>query len=146
LLTAAQYIKGYERLEPDVIKVASPVLRRGRASNRSFLFGDRSILTQFLKAGFVYNHHLNPTKAGTPQGGIISPILANMTLDGIERVIASKYYSGKSWKSRNPKKVNFLRYADDFIVTADSEETAKEIMELIELFLKERGLELSEEL
>jgi RNA-directed DNA polymerase len=38
---------------------------------------DRSILTQFLKAGFVYKHHLNPTKAGTPQGGIISPILAN---------------------------------------------------------------------
>ena len=68
-----------------------------------------------------------------------------MTLDGIESVISSKYYSGKSWKSRNPKKVNFLRYADDFIVTADSEETAKEIMELIELFLKERGLELSEE-
>jgi len=106
---------------------------------------DRSILTQFLKAGFVYKHHLNPTKAGTPQGGIISPILANMTLDGIESVISSRYYSGKSWKSRNPKKVNFLRYADDFIVTADSEETAKEIMELIELFLKERGLELSEE-
>ena len=55
-----------------------------------------------------------------------------------------KYYSGKSGKNRNPKKVNFTRYADDFIVTADSEETAKEIMELIELFLKERGLELSE--
>ena len=41
LLTAARYKKGYERLEPDVVKVASPVLRRGRASNRSFLFGDR---------------------------------------------------------------------------------------------------------
>jgi len=38
---------------------------------------DKSILKQFLKAGFVYKHHLNPTKAGTPQGGIISPILAN---------------------------------------------------------------------
>jgi len=38
LSTAARYIKGYERLEPDVVKVASPVLRRGRASNRSFLF------------------------------------------------------------------------------------------------------------
>jgi len=42
LLTAARYIKGYERLEPDVIKVASPVLRRGRASNRSSLFGKLS--------------------------------------------------------------------------------------------------------
>ena len=64
-------------------------------------------------------------------------------LDGIERAIADKYYSGKIWKSRNPKKVNFIRYADDFIVTADSEETAKEIRGLIEVFLKERGLELS---
>jgi len=106
---------------------------------------DKSILNQFLKAGFVYKHHLNPTKAGTPQGGIISPILANMTLDGIERAISEKYYTGKSWKSCNRKKVNFLRYADDFIVTADSEETAKEIRELIYVFLKERGLELSEE-
>jgi len=104
---------------------------------------DKSILKQFLKAGFVYKHHLNPTKAGTPQGGIISPILANMTLDGIERTIADKYYTGKSWKARNPKKVNFTRYADDFIVTADSEETAKEIRELIEVFLGDRGLELS---
>jgi retron-type reverse transcriptase len=34
---------------------------------------DKSILTQFIKAGFIYKHHLNPTKAGTPQGGIISP-------------------------------------------------------------------------
>jgi RNA-directed DNA polymerase len=61
----------------------------------------QSILKQFLKAGFVYKHHLNPTKAGTPQGGIISPILANMTLDGIERAIADKYYTGKSWKGRH---------------------------------------------
>jgi RNA-directed DNA polymerase len=104
---------------------------------------DKSILKQFLKAGFVYKHHLNSTKAGTPQGGIISPILANMALDGIEYVISEKYYSGKSWKSCNLRKVNFVRYADDFIVTADSGETAKEIRELIEMFLKERGLELS---
>ena len=105
---------------------------------------DKSILKQFLKAGFVYNHHLNHTKAGTPQGGIISPILANITLDGLEAAFADKYYPGKGGKRHNPKKVNFMRYADDFIVTADSEETANEIIELIRLFLKTRGLELSE--
>ena len=110
---------------------------------------DKSILTQFLKAGFVYNRHLNPTKAGTPQGGIISPILANMTLDGMEKAIASKYHVGKNGiidKTRfNPEKVNFARYADDFIVTATSKETAEDIAEVVKEFLKERGLELSEE-
>ncbi len=108
---------------------------------------DKSILKQFLKAGFVYNRYLNPSKSGTPQGGIISPILANMTLDGIEALIASKYYtskSGKIYKRYDRHKVNFVRYADDFIVTADSEDTAKEIVELIKPFLKEKGLELSE--
>ena len=108
---------------------------------------DKSILKQFLKAGFVYNRHLNPSKSGTPQGGIISPILANMTLDGIEALIASKYYTsktGKVDKGYDRHKINFVRYADDFIVTADSEDTAKEIEELIKPFLKERGLELSE--
>ena len=110
---------------------------------------DKSILKQFLKAGFVYNRHLNPTTAGTPQGGSISPILANMTLDGMEKAISSVYHVGKNGKinkSRyNPDKVNFVRYADDFIVTANSKEIAKGLMGLIKEFLKERGLELSEE-
>jgi len=52
---------------------------------------EKTILIQFLKAGFIYKRHLNPTKAGTPQGGIISPILANMTLDGIEKLLLAEY-------------------------------------------------------
>ncbi|NQE46247.1 hypothetical protein C5S31_09530, partial [ANME-1 cluster archaeon GoMg2] len=110
---------------------------------------DKAILQQFLTVGFVYNRHLNPTKAGTPQGGIISPLLANMTLDGLEMAIASRWHVTKRGiidKGRcNPYKVNFMRYADDFIVTAESEETAKVIAELIKGFLKERGLELAAE-
>jgi len=110
---------------------------------------DKAILKQFLKPGFVYKRHLNPTKAGTPQGGIISPILANMALDGLERAIASRLHvtiRGIIDKGRcNPHKVNFVRYADDFIVTAASEEIANEIAVLVKGFLKDQGLELSEE-
>ncbi|MCD4797782.1 MAG: group II intron reverse transcriptase/maturase, partial [Methanosarcinales archaeon] len=98
---------------------------------------DKSILKQFLKAGYVFNRTLFPTKAGTPQGGIISPILANITLDGIEKILMNKYH--------NKNKVNFVRYADDFIVTAKNEEMATEIKELITNFLEDRGLELSDE-
>jgi len=67
--------------------------------------------------------------------------LANTTLDGIAAIIDDKYHWRKGY---NPKKVNFVRYADDVIITADSEETASEIDEMIRQFLKDRGLELSE--
>ncbi len=110
---------------------------------------DKSVLKQFLKAGYIFNRQLFPTDAGTPQGGIISPILANFTLDGIEKLLADNYHktrSGRiSWNHAAKHKVNFARYADDFIVTAKTEEIAKEVKELIRDFLKDRGLELSDE-
>ncbi|MDP2845199.1 MAG: reverse transcriptase N-terminal domain-containing protein, partial [Candidatus Methanoperedens sp.] len=52
---------------------------------------DKSVLKQFLKAGYIFERQLFPTEAGTPHGGIISPILANITLDGIEKLLADKY-------------------------------------------------------
>ncbi len=110
---------------------------------------DKSILKQFLKAGYVFDRQLFSTDAGTPQGGIISPILANMTLDKIEKELADKYHKSRSGKINkkltSKNKVNFVRYADDFIVTANTEEIAKEVKELIMDFLKDRGLELSDE-
>jgi RNA-directed DNA polymerase len=111
---------------------------------------DKSILKQFLKAGYIFDRQLFQTDAGTPQGGIISPILANMTLDGIDKLLADKYHiKRKSGRTNNDHaakyKVNFVRYADDFIVTANTEEIAKEVKELIKDFLKDRGLELSDE-
>ena len=110
---------------------------------------DKSILKQFLKAGYIHDHKLFPTDAGTPQGGIISPILANIALDGIEQLLKDRYHTGKngmiSQRQASKHKVNFLRYADDFIVTSKTEEIAKEVNELIKNFLKDRGLELSDE-
>lgn len=110
---------------------------------------DKSVLKQFLKAGFIFQGELFPTDEGTPQGGIISPILANMALDGIQRVLSDRFdLSAKGEFSafvHNKSKVNLVRYADDFIVTAATKEIAEEAKEIIRTFLQTRGLELSEE-
>jgi len=109
---------------------------------------DQSILKQFLKAGYVSKHILFPTNSGTTQGSIISPILSNITLDGIERILDMKYHSKNNKISRriaSKYQVNFVKYADDFIVTARTKEIAEEVKVLIGNFLKQRGLELSNE-
>ena len=99
----------------------------------------QGILRQWLKAGYMESSTLHDTEEGTPQGGIISPILCNMTLDGLEDLVI---------KGRNKKrpKLNIIRYADDFIVTgATPEVLLDEIKPNLEKFLAERGLTLSEE-
>jgi RNA-directed DNA polymerase len=109
---------------------------------------NKKVLKEFLKAGYIEDFELFPTEKGTPQGGPLSPIIANVTLNGIEKALGEKFYSRKDGtidKSRNRHKINYVRFADDFIVTSDSEETAHEIIDLIEEFLEPRGLKLSAE-
>mmetsp|Transcript_3032 Transcript_3032/g.1727 ORF Transcript_3032/g.1727 Transcript_3032/m.1727 type:complete len:132 (+) Transcript_3032:2232-2627(+) len=94
---------------------------------------DKKMLAQWLKCGFIQHRKLFPTKAGTPQGGIISSTLANMTLDGLEKVVK------ESCPSR--KKVNFVRYADDFVCTAESKELLENnIIPAINGFFKPRDI------
>jgi RNA-directed DNA polymerase len=89
-------------------------------------------------------HVLSPTEEGAPQGGICSPVLANLTLDGLERVLREKYPKATALSRR--VKVNLVRYADDFCVTGASYELLdQEVKPLIVHFLAERGLELSPE-
>ncbi len=110
---------------------------------------DKGILRKFLKAGYIFKGEVFPTDQGTPQGGICSATLANMTLDGMEKAIAERFWTNTkgviSKGAYNKKLVTLVRYADDFIVTARDEETAIEAQEVIREFLKTRGLGLSEE-
>ncbi len=106
---------------------------------------DKLILEKWLKSGVVFNKLLQPTVEDTPQGGIISPTLANATLDGMERMLKAKYKGSYIDGRLYYPKVNCVRYADDFIVTADKRETLEEIKRMLIGFLGERGLTLSEE-
>jgi RNA-directed DNA polymerase len=103
---------------------------------------DKVVLRKWLKAGVINKGQLQATDAGTPQGGIISPTLANMVLDGLESQL--KQYLGVTRAKK--LKVNVVRYADDFVITGNSPEILEnEIKPWVEQFLAERGLRLSPE-
>jgi len=97
---------------------------------------EKRILRQWLDAGYVEKGITYPTKKGTPQGGIISPTLANMTLDGLEKAV----HDAVPRRSR----VNFIRYADDFIITGKSKTILENnVLPAVKKFLQARGLTLS---
>ena len=105
---------------------------------------DKAMLQKWLKAGYMENHCLKPTEEGAPQGGIISPVIANLALDGLERCLLERF--PKTTIAGRRAKVNLIRFADDFVVTGSSKELLEdEIKPLIVGFMRERGLELSQE-
>lgn len=104
---------------------------------------DKAILRKWLKAGVVDLGQLHATEAGTPQGGVISPTLANMALDGLETLLAEEFGAKGSGPARRHK-VHLVRYADDFVITGNSRELLeKRVKPLVVKFLAERGLRLS---
>ncbi|NHB88832.1 group II intron reverse transcriptase/maturase [Photorhabdus tasmaniensis] len=107
----------------------------------------RNILNKWLKAGYLENQQRFQTREGTPQGGILSPALANLALDGLQEQLAQT--CGKRSYKKGDKtrpKVNFVRYADDFIISGASKEALEnEVLPVVRAFLKDRGLTLSEE-
>jgi RNA-directed DNA polymerase len=99
---------------------------------------DKVMLTQWLKSGYMENDLLHATVAGTPQGGNISPIYANIALDGLEAVVRKA--------TKGLSKIHVVRYADDFIVSADSSDILiDKVKPAVQAFMAERGLSLSEE-
>jgi RNA-directed DNA polymerase len=102
---------------------------------------DKNVLRKMLKAGFMEEGIFHETESGTVQGSLISPTIANMVLDGIDSHIQTQF--GKRLKTH---KVHVIRYADDFIITANSKEFLEnEIKPSITVFLNARGLRLSTE-
>ena len=103
---------------------------------------EKNLLRKWLTAGYMEKHALYPTEEGTPQGGIASPVLMNMTLDGLEQELRRNFPGGAI---PHPM-VNFDRYADDFITTGRSKELLEDqVLPVIEQFMQKRGLTLSRE-
>lgn len=122
-------------------------------------FPGRELIKQWLKAGYVEQGNFFQTKTGTPQGGVISPLLANIALDGLEEYL-SKYKieriyetNEKGYKGKVKKRIrkmtfpkySLIRYADDFIVTSQNQEDIEEVVPIIENWLSQRGLVLNKD-
>jgi RNA-directed DNA polymerase len=108
---------------------------------------DSTILRKWLQAGFLERQVFYDTVSGTPQGGIISPVLANLALDGLEQRLRDAFpQRGPGSYQGIAARVRLIRYADDFIVTGASKEMLEtKVKPIVEDFLSERGLELSQE-
>jgi RNA-directed DNA polymerase len=105
---------------------------------------DKAILRKWLKSGYMEKFVFFDTDDGTPQGGIISPVLANIALDGLEKELQKAFPKTTLWGQQAC--VNFIRYADDFVITGRTKELLEDkIKPLVEEFMRKRGLELSQE-
>ena len=99
-----------------------------------------------MKAGYLENNVFHKTRTGTPQGGIISPLLANIALNGMEEALNIKYKQRKTkngYTYVNKSKYAVIKYADDFVVICETLKDANEVYELLDDYLKDRGLTLA---
>jgi RNA-directed DNA polymerase len=107
------------------------------------------LITKWLRAGVMEEGEVRPTHKGTPQGGGRSPLLANIALDGLERLFGGEDTQGNpqrpSWKTGQNKGISLIRYADDRVVVAPSRTVLEHyVLPTLARFLAERGLRLSE--
>jgi RNA-directed DNA polymerase len=115
----------------------------------------RGWIRAWLKAGYMEAGRFHATESGTPQGGIISPLLANVALDGMGRWVEGftttrvyQVHSGPSAGRMMRKTVQaygFIRYADDFVVTAPTKESLEALRPQLANWLAGRGLKFNEE-
>src|SRR5205085_2172502 len=104
----------------------------------------RELIKQWLKAGYVEHKRWHPTDAGCPQGGVISPLLANIALHGMEKALGIGYQPQKDGERCVGSRA-LVRYADDFVVFCESREEAGQVIDILREWLATRGLTLSED-
>ena len=111
------------------------------------------VIEQWLKAGFVDNSVFHVTENGTPQGGIISPLLANIALHGLEDLLNIRYHRVRHRSAKripyttyeNRTKYAIAKYADDFVIMCESEAEANDLYITLKPYLSARGLRASNE-
>lgn len=107
-------------------------------------FPAKELIRQWLKAGYVDKNVFHETTEGTPQGGIVSPLLANIALHGMETALGIKQKDSRKGRYvRNEHAM--VRYADDFVVFCESREDAENTIKILSGWLEQRGLVFSEE-
>jgi len=102
----------------------------------------RRLVKGWLKAGVMDGLELSPTQTGTPQGGVVSPLLANIALYGMEEALVNAYMEGKRALSARQSAPKLIRYADDFVVLHPQEAEVLQAQHLIATWLQGIGLEL----
>nr|AOC61481.1 putative reverse transcriptase and intron maturase [Rhexinema sarcinoideum] len=112
---------------------------------------EKKVLKSWLKSGLFAGNEFSSTASGTPQGGVIFPTLANLTLNGLEAFLKKRFAKGRRFNEQGKRsgshttKINVVRYADDFIVSGRSARQLERVRIAIKEFLKPRGLELHED-
>ena len=103
----------------------------------------RRLIKAWLESGVMDDGQFSLTNSGTPQGGVISPLLANIALHGIEQLVIDYARSLKGKKRVNQGSISLIRYADDFVILANKASQVIEMKELVKTWLAVIGLELS---
>lgn len=121
-------------------------IRHDTILDRLSRFPAKGLVKAWLKAGIMVKDRFERTEMGTPQGGIVSPLLANIALHGMEEAIGVKWSYSRPRDSWNLKGNRALvRYADDFVIFTESEADAYQAKQDIAEWLAHRGLQLNEE-
>ncbi|MDY0943982.1 group II intron reverse transcriptase/maturase [Priestia megaterium] len=111
------------------------------------IFPGNTLIKRWLKMGYIEQHMLHKTSEGTPQGSIVSPLLANIALCGMEQeigIVYKKTHKSGAGYTIDPKcKMGRVLYADDFVIVTETKEQAQSMYQKLIPYLQKRGIKLS---